>query len=259
MTNIVTIGGGEIADKETLAIDQYVCELTGRSNPNALFIPTASTDAAGYCENFRSIYGDCLGCEVDVLALCGDQYTEEFIRRKIQWADLIYVGGGDTRKLLDEWARYGLDRIIRENIKENCVLVGLSAGAICWYESGLSDADRFTGNSGWSFISLNALGWLPGMFCPHLDAERRHGALIDWVFSSGKSAVACDNGAALHWSPEGARVVTASSRAFAYQFIFEKGAVSIVRYADGDSLSLSDDQPSNTLARRSTRPGREQG
>ena len=42
---IVAIGGGEIREMETAAIDKRIIELTGKTQPKALFIPTASSDA----------------------------------------------------------------------------------------------------------------------------------------------------------------------------------------------------------------------
>ena len=42
---IVAIGGGELGEGATLAIDKRIVALTGASWPNALFIPTASSDS----------------------------------------------------------------------------------------------------------------------------------------------------------------------------------------------------------------------
>ena len=44
MKKIVAIGGGSMAELETLDIDKRVIELSGKANPRALFIPTASYD-----------------------------------------------------------------------------------------------------------------------------------------------------------------------------------------------------------------------
>jgi dipeptidase E len=48
MKTILAIGGGEIRDRDTEAIDRYLLQLTGREQPSVLFIPTASGDAEGY-------------------------------------------------------------------------------------------------------------------------------------------------------------------------------------------------------------------
>jgi len=45
---IVAIGGGEIRDSETLAIDKEIIRLTQKKHPKLLFIPTASSDNEDY-------------------------------------------------------------------------------------------------------------------------------------------------------------------------------------------------------------------
>ena len=55
---IVAIGGGELNTLETADIDKRIIELTGKTRPKALFIPTASGDAEGYVETFEACYGD---------------------------------------------------------------------------------------------------------------------------------------------------------------------------------------------------------
>lgn len=44
--------------------------------------------------------------------------------------DLIYVGGGNTKSMLALWRGWG----------QGVVLVGLSTGAICWFEQGHTDS-----------------------------------------------------------------------------------------------------------------------
>ena len=38
------------------------------------------------------------------------------------------------------WKEWGLDLILREAWKSGVVLAGLSAGAICWFEEGVTDS-----------------------------------------------------------------------------------------------------------------------
>ncbi len=61
MGKIVAIGGGEIRDLETMAIDAEIVGLTGKQGPRALFIPTASEDDPTYYEAFQTVYGRELG------------------------------------------------------------------------------------------------------------------------------------------------------------------------------------------------------
>ena len=80
---IVAIGGGELGMLETAEIDKRIIELTGKTRPKALFIPTASGDAAGYVETFETCYGKEFGCQTRTLNL-------------IQNPPDLNVGGGNT-------------------------------------------------------------------------------------------------------------------------------------------------------------------
>ena len=96
MGKIVAIGGGELGEGETLAIDKEIISLTGKNRPRALFIPTASSDSRGYWQTFQDVYGSELGCDTDVLYLLGVSSAKWELEEKILSADLIYVGGGST-------------------------------------------------------------------------------------------------------------------------------------------------------------------
>ena len=97
MKAIIPIGGGEIPFTTTL-IDKYIISLANTEKPKVLFIPLASGDFAPYIEKFSSYYSE-LGCEVDVLKLtCTD--NDNLIRSKIFTANIIYIGGGNTAKMM---------------------------------------------------------------------------------------------------------------------------------------------------------------
>ena len=48
MGAIVAIGGGDVRTLATQPIDIEIIRLSGKSSPNALFIPTASSDSVEY-------------------------------------------------------------------------------------------------------------------------------------------------------------------------------------------------------------------
>ena len=114
MRRIVAIGGGEIRTSETYEIDAHIVGLTKKNNPTALFIPTASDDSEGYWEAFQSVYGDRLGCVTQVLLLQKDPPDPTTARETILNADLIYVGGGNTLRLMRTWRRHGIDVVLEE-------------------------------------------------------------------------------------------------------------------------------------------------
>ncbi len=81
---IVAIGGGEIGQLETLKIDQEIVALTGKKHPKLLFIPTASSDAAGYVQVIENMYGKKLGCVFDSLLLLREKPSKNEVEAKIQ-------------------------------------------------------------------------------------------------------------------------------------------------------------------------------
>lgn len=173
MGTIIAIGGGELRYLETFEIDQQIVKLTGVDHPKALFIPTASHESERYIQCFEIIYGEKLGCEVETLYLLSQQLDQQQIRHQILSADLIYVGGGDTEFMMQTWATYGVDNYLKEAYEKGVVLAGLSAGAICWAESGYSDSDSFKTEEEWEYKFVKGLGLINASLCPHYDEKGR--------------------------------------------------------------------------------------
>jgi dipeptidase E len=168
---LVAIGGGELRTGETLPFDREIVAFTGAPRPRALFIPTASQDAPGYCQTFARVYGEQLGCATDVLRLVADPPTTAVARELIAGADLIYVGGGNTRRMLETWRRAGTDLLLREAAAQGTVLCGLSAGALCWFRYGNSDAPLLEGDATRRTMRIDGLGLVDAALCPHLTSE----------------------------------------------------------------------------------------
>ena len=111
-----------MAERETLAIDRKIVCLTGKGSPKALFIPTASGDSPRYWQSFQEVYGEELGCESDVLYLLGVSPTKEELEQRILSADLVYVGGGNTLKMMRRWRKLGVDKVLKEAYRRGIVL-----------------------------------------------------------------------------------------------------------------------------------------
>lgn len=155
---IIAIGGGEIGTKgyqiETALIDKEIINLTNKEHPNLLFLPTASNDSQIYVDAARKHFGQKLGCKVDYLFLIKQKPTRSQIIKKINKADIIYVGGGSTLRLMQVLRRNQVDRLLREAYERGKVMSGLSAGAICWFRYGLSDSRLFQKGSNKSFMRV---------------------------------------------------------------------------------------------------------
>ena len=158
-------------EAETLPIDREVIELTGKARPKALFIPTASYDSVEYWEGFQRIYGGDLGCETAVLYLLNLDPSREELEESILSSELIYVGGGNTLKMMRRWRKLGVDRLLEQAYNRGTVLAGVSAGAICWFSYGHSDSMAFYHPGDWSYIRVKGMGWIDSLACPHFDGE----------------------------------------------------------------------------------------
>lgn len=220
---IVAIGGGELKLLQTAEIDERIIELTGKTYPKALFIPTASGDAEGYIDSFEKCYGQHFGCHTNTLKLIQDPPTLETITKLVLDSDLIYVGGGNTYRMMKLWRRMQLDSILAEAASRGIVLSGLSAGAICWFKYGHSDSRSFSSNSDWDYIRVSGLGLINITFCPHYHAEKRENSFIEMIERKGGIGIACDNNAALEIIGDEYRILTSNADAKAYRLYKQKG------------------------------------
>ena len=134
MGRMVAIAGGDLLSTRLLNI--HAIKLSKKINPNVLFIGTASQDAKGYIEVITKEY-TVLGCAIKSLCLVTDAYSDNEIDTMLSWADIIYVGGGDTIFMMQTWKQFGLDKKLKKIYEQDlAVLTGISAGAIGMYEQG---------------------------------------------------------------------------------------------------------------------------
>lgn len=172
MGKIVCIGGGEIKDFETEPIDKYIVELTGKTNPACLLIPTACKDYPDYIEQVRVQY-EKLGCTFSSLNLVTGKLAKEQIEAEIFAADIIYVGGGNTIYMLGIWEEYGLKEPLLKAYSRGCVMTGLSAGGICWCNAGHSYIRQRDEQGNKIFKLLDGFSLIDICFCPHYDEAER--------------------------------------------------------------------------------------
>ncbi len=191
MRQIVAMGGGGFSmEPENPLLDDFVLSLAGKDDPRVCFVPTASGDSGEYIQRFHDAFA---GRAVTAdLALSSTDPAA--VRAIVREQDVIYVGGGNTANLLAMWRRHGFDLVVREAYEAGVVLAGVSAGALCWFEGGVTD----------SFGPLrplhDGLSLLPGSFCPHYDGEPKRRAAYRVAIAEGLPAgLAADDGAAAHF------------------------------------------------------------
>jgi dipeptidase E len=175
MRKIVAIGGGATGrfkpTSETTLIDREIVMLAGKRKPRFLFVPTASAGCDEYCTAIYKQFSRKLGCTVDILLLVNTDPAPAAVMKRILWADIIYVGEGNTLRMLKVWRDYGVDDAIRAAMRQGTVLCGASAGSIAWFRWGNSDSLK-SANQQNRLIRVKGLGLIPGLVCPHYDTEK---------------------------------------------------------------------------------------
>lgn len=227
MKRIVAIGGGEIGRPgfpvETTKIDREIIRLTGKKKPRVLFIPTASGDSEGYWKVWQRHYGQRLECVTDVLWLHRNRPTKSEIRRKIMSTDIIYVGGGNTFRMLRVWKKFGIDAMLRNAWREGIVMTGLSAGSLCWFAGGPSDFRRLK-NPKAPLMRISGLGLISALHAPHYDVERdRPAALRRMTKGISSIGIGIDNCCALVVVDDTYRIIRAKHTAKAHRVFWKKG------------------------------------
>jgi len=180
-------------DGDNPLLDDFVLSLARtRAHPRVCFLATASGDNDGYIARFHEVFppGRARATHLKFF-----ERTVRDLGKFVLEQDVIYVGGGSTANLLAIWRLHGMDHALRAAWNRGVVLAGLSAGAICWFEHGVTDSfghrlQRLDGG----------LGFLRGGFCPHYDGEAaRRPALHKLIGSGFVSTFALDDGAGAHF------------------------------------------------------------
>jgi peptidase E len=213
--HIVAMGGFQ---GEPL-LREYVLDLTGASRPRVRFLGTATGDStlatAWFYEQWPASR-----CEPQHVELFG---MPEDIRERLLDSDAIVVSGGNTANMLAVWNVHGVDEVMREAWDKGIVLTGWSAGALCWFDSGVTDS------FGPQLGPLDGcLGFLAGSFCPHYDGEERRRPVYRQLVGDGAlpDGYAADDLVGLHFVGTGLQaVVSARDGAGAYRVV--RGAAGV--------------------------------
>lgn len=218
---VIAVGGGGFSNETDPGLDTYLLEQARSSTPRIGFVGTASGDSERYLLKFYARFAklDCRPSHLPLFARTPD--LESWILSQ----DVIFVGGGNTKSLLSVWKGWGLGPIFRRACEAGTLLSGISAGAICWFDWGVTDsAANVLG-------PLSCLGLVSGSCCPHYSTEAERKPTFERMVGNGEivPGFAIDDGAALHFIDGVAkRVVSARDRADVYRVVrTTSGAASI--------------------------------
>ena len=189
--NIVAIGGGGFGrNLGSLEIEKYIISLINKKRPKICFIPTASGDSSSYKLNFYRAFSklDCITSHIDFFS------RTENLEDKVLTQDIIYVGGGNTKSMLAVWKEWNLHEILLNAYEKGIVMSGVSAGAICWFEKGITDSYAE------KLAIIDCLGIVDGTACPHFDEEKEREPYVNNVIKKDiiNSCICIQGNCALH-------------------------------------------------------------
>jgi len=215
VSRILTLGGHDFTSRPP---DRAVSELMLRlateragGRPRICVLPTASGDPSEQIGRFYATFGE-RPCEPSDLSLFRLGRRPIALRDHLLAQDLIYVGGGSMVNLLAVWEAHDLSSILSLAWRQGVVLAGQSAGAMCWFEAGV------TKSSGKPEVEAG-LGLLRGSLCVHYNNEpERRAAYLDAIGNGTPGGYGLDDYAGLLWEGGGPpSAVTARRGARAYR------------------------------------------
>jgi peptidase E len=215
---ILAIGGGGFTTSiRDLALDRWALSKTGSDAPSVCLLPTASGDPEDQIARFYTTFrgaSDRLS-HISLFRLGARPLS---LRRHLLGQNAIYVGGGSLVNLLALWRAHGLERTLAEAWERGVLLCGVSAGAMCWFETGITRSHGPPRPS-------SGLGLLPGSLSVHHDSDRERRAAQRRALRDGLPAgYALDDGVGLLF--EGSEPTAAASarpEACAYRCELEDG------------------------------------
>jgi peptidase E len=154
---ILAMGGGPL---EPLV--EHALRLTRAERPRLLYVGTAAAEDRERALWTFEAYGHL--AEVSILRFF--PWPPPDLQALVLAQDVVLVGGGNTANMLAIWRVHGFDAVLREAWEQGVLLCGVSAGAICWFEAGVTDSfgPQLEG-------MRDGLGFLAGSACPHYDGE----------------------------------------------------------------------------------------
>ena len=196
---LIAMGGGGFSQGTDPALEAFVLRHAAGAATRIGYIATASGYEATAIARFHQRFERHCAHTTDMPP--GMQGTPA--AQWLQSLDTVFVGGGNTARLLALWREAGLDRLLLDAAGEGLLLAGVSAGAMVWFEAGLSDA------LGAGLAPLPGLGLFSGSFCPHYDSEPQRQPALHTAIASGQlpRGLALDDGAAVLLDASGVREV----------------------------------------------------
>ena len=210
--NLVLIGGGNNGHTrsdgtktpyELAEIDFYINSLT--NDKKLLFIGHANKEfERTYLKTIKEIY-EPFGFECKILKLNFIKNPDK-CRELLDWASVIYIGGGNTSLMLDKWKEYGFDKLFLSYL-DSKIIVGVSAGSCIFFKK--FNTDSFLKDTG-EYKIIDGLNIIPCMFTPHADLIERLSINKDYLKDKDYINISLSKSIALHINDDNYKLIKAS-------------------------------------------------
>ena len=197
--NILAIGGGGLVSDDRYGwrpgpLIDYALSLTGKDDAKVCGLFTATGDDAMRVAKWYAAWAG-RPERVSPLEVLPMPNVDD-LRAHLLAQDAVYVGGGSVAGLMVLWRLHGVDLALREAWEAGVVMLGVSAGSLCWHTGGTTDSYGPELRP-WS----DGLGLIPGSNCPHYNSEARRRPLYQQLVTEGTlgPGYAADDGVGLHY------------------------------------------------------------
>lgn len=209
------LGGANYDKKESLIVDLDIIKETNKKNPTLLLVTAANNDNPNKI-NVMEKYFESLGISVKLLT--SDNLEADKINDLFGNADIIYLCGGITSRLLEYAKKINLYNLLIDAFNKGKIIVGVSAGAILFFDYGYGDKDAYMYNmESVNHTIVNGIGIFSGVFCPHY----QNSGLLSFheeIKKYNLNGFALENGSALKISNENFTIIKSKGTS---AFIFE--------------------------------------
>lgn len=152
-----------------------------------------------------------MGCTVSNLDLLGKDIDIETVKEDIFGTDIIYVGGGNTKFMLEKWRELGVDKILQQAYEKGIVCSGLSAGSYCWFR--------------YNYDLLEGIGVINAINCVHYEQKGKAARekFYQVIQQKQLDGIALDNCVALEIVDGQCKIIKSNKDKNAYRITYQDG------------------------------------
>lgn len=186
---LIAIGGGGFTHGADTTMEDFMLAQLPAARPRIGFIGTASRDDPVKIDRFHARFAGV--CAVHThLPMAADAAQ---VHAWVEGLDIVYVGGGNTLRLVTHWRGEGIDQVMVTAARRGVLMAGVSAGANVWFDHALSDS------GGMGLRPCRGIGMVAGSCCPHYSSEPRRQPAFAACIAGGElpDGVAIDDGVAV--------------------------------------------------------------